>query len=71
MTSHSMRLARDFFHCDHAVTIADSKEAQKMFEQKLGYKLLRELKLDHFLDGQSPVFFCDELASGKLLSKRL
>ncbi|KAI6190118.1 N-acetyltransferase domain-containing protein [Aphelenchoides bicaudatus] len=71
MVKHTMRLAHDQFHCDNVVTIADSKAAQKMFEQKLGYKLLRELKLDYFLDGNVPVFNCDEIASGKLLSKKI
>lgn len=73
MVKHSMRLAGERFHCDYMCTMADSKPAQKMFEQKLGYKLLRELKLDYFLDGKNPVFFCDanDLVSGKLLSKRL
>jgi hypothetical protein len=32
---------------------------------------MRELKLDYFLDGPAPVFCCDEIASGKLLCKKL
>jgi ribosomal protein S18 acetylase RimI-like enzyme len=73
MVKHSMRLAIEQFHCDYICTMADSKAAQKLFEQKLGYKLLREFKLDHYLDGKNPVFFCDtdELVSGKLYCKRL
>jgi len=71
MVKHIMKMAQDKFGCDYIFTVADSKPAQKMFEQKLGFKLLRELKLDYFLEGTKPVFFCEELVSGKLLCKKL
>jgi len=73
MVKHSMRLARDQFHCDLIICMVDSVAAQKLFEQKLGYELLRELKLAHYLEGTNPVFFCDidDSVSGKLLCKRL
>jgi ribosomal protein S18 acetylase RimI-like enzyme len=73
MVNHSMRVARDQFHCEYICTMVDSKPAQKLFEEKLGYKLLREFKLDHYLDGENPVFVCseDDSVSGKLLCKDL
>jgi len=73
MVTHSLRLAHDQFHCDHVVVVADSKPAQKLLEQKLQFVLLRELKLDHFLDGEAPAFpeETNSILSGKLLAKRL
>jgi hypothetical protein len=57
--------------CNYVCTVVDSKEAQKVFEQKLGFKTLRELKLTHFMDGKKPAFCCKEVESGKLLCKKL
>ncbi|CAD5225145.1 unnamed protein product [Bursaphelenchus okinawaensis] len=73
MAQLTIRLAKEKFDCDHVLVVADSKAAQKMYEQKLEFKLLRELKLDHFYDGETHAFpyMKNEIFSGKLLGKAL
>ncbi|CAD5231577.1 unnamed protein product [Bursaphelenchus xylophilus] len=73
MAQMTIRLAKEKFNCDHVLVVADSKPSQKMYEQKLEFKLLRELKLDHYFDGPNPAFPYEknEIFSGKLLGKAI
>ncbi|KAI6186388.1 hypothetical protein M3Y98_00127300 [Aphelenchoides besseyi] len=75
---NTLKLAKDKFQCDYCIAyMADSKAAQKLLQQKLSFQLVREFKLDHYMDHEIPAFpDHDDVAnsivqSGKLLVKRL